>query len=116
MRDGRQHAEGVGREEDDVLWMTRASAGDVIADVVERITRARVLRDLLALELDLLGKRIELTVLKHRPEHLCGGVDVRLALLGEVDHLRVAAAFKVEYPVARPAMFVVADEPALRVC
>src|SRR5262249_9866827 len=39
--------------------------------------------------------------------------DLRLVLLGKLDGLGVAAAFEVENAVGTPAVFVVANEPAL---
>ena len=43
-------------------------------------------------------------------------VDIRFRFLIKVDNLSVAAAFKVEYTVVIPAVFVITDEKSLRVC
>ena len=113
--DRRQHAEGVGRQEDDVPGVPAASARHVVADVRQRVRRARVLGDALVLELHLPAVGIEHDVLEDRAEHLRGPVDVGLALRREVDDLGVAAPLEVERAFAAPAVLVVADEPARRV-
>ena len=43
-------------------------------------------------------------------------VDIRFRFLIKVDNLSVASAFKVEYTVVIPAVFVITDEKSLRVC
>ena len=48
------------------------------------------------------------------PKRLRGGVDLRLGLARQADHLGVAAAFEVEDRGVRPAMLVVADQRAAR--
>ena len=47
---------------------------------------------------------------------LNGVVDIRFALLVEVDDFCVAAAFVVEDTVVIPAVLVITDEESLRIC
>ena len=54
-------------------------------------------------------------VFEHRPVFAGGGEDGGFVLFREVDELGVATAFEVEHTVGAPAVFVVADESALRV-
>ena len=111
--DRRQHAEGVAGQEDHVGRMA-GHAGDLrVADELDRIRAARVLRDARVGEVDVVVL-IEHDVLQHRAEAQ-RLEDVRLALGREVDRLGVAAAFDVEDAVVAPAVLVVADEMALRV-
>jgi len=115
--DGRQYAESVGAEEDDVLSLgTCALAVDLLynlLDVLDGIADAGVLSHALVGEVDL-------TVLVHgdvleEGVALDGAVDVGLVLLAEVDDLSVAAAFEVEHTFVVPSVLVVADEQTLRV-
>ena len=111
--DRRQHAKRVAGEEDDVGRMA-GHAGDLgVADELNGIGAARVLRDAGVGEVH--GAVVlEHDVFQHRAEAQ-GLEDVRLVLRREVDGLGVAAAFDVEDAVVAPAMLVVADEVALRV-
>ncbi len=114
-RDGRHDAGGVAGEEDHVLRMAGALVGHGVRDEVERVGAARVLGDLLVVEVEDARDRIVDDVLEDRPESPRGGVDLRLGVRREADHLRVAAVLEVEDAVVAPAVLVVADEAALRV-
>ena len=114
---GRQYAEGVGTEEDDVL---RSGTGALAShgkhdflDVLDGIADARVLGHALVGEVDFAvfghGDVLEQCVA------LDGVVDVGLAFFVEVDDLGIAAAFEVEDAIVVPSVLVVADEQALRV-
>ena len=111
----RHDAEGVGRQEDDVLRMTGATAARSIRDEVERIGRAGILGLAVVIVVRLAGVFIEGDILQHRAEAVGGVPDHRLRFLGELDGLGVAAAFEIEDAVRTPAGFVVADERAVRV-
>ena len=112
--DGRQHAESVGREEDDLARVRAAGnrTHDVV-DVVNRVGDTGVLGLLGGVEVDI-AFRIHNEVLQQRIA-TDGVEDVGLFLLTEVDALRVAAALEVEDAVVVPAVLVVADEGAVRV-
>ena len=109
-----QHAECVGREEDDLLGgrSLRYGLHDVL-DVEDRVRYAGVLRNRLVGVVDL-ALLVHRHVLQQRVA-ADGVPDVRLVLLREVDHLGVAAALEVEYAIVVPAVLVVADELTLRV-
>ena len=96
LRDGRQHAECIGREKYDVQRMSTASAWHVILDVVQRIRRTRILGDALIRKIDRAIGLIEHNVFENRAEHLRGLINIRLCFGREIDDLRVAAAFEVE--------------------
>src|SRR5712671_2627810 len=114
-RNWRQYSECISGQEDDILRMTTAPAFDEVANVVERIGSARVLRDGLVVKPDRLGGRIEHYVLEDGAEHLGRAIDLRLALGSEVDDLRVATTLEIEDPVLRPPMLIVANQPAIRI-
>ena len=114
--DGRQHAEGVGCQEDDVPGMAGSTAGHVIGDEVNWIGRARVLGDGIVVQVDDSAVRVHDHVFENGPEALGGGVDLGLAFAREPNNLRVAPSLEIEHAVLRPSVFVVADEPACRVC
>src|ERR1051325_4173423 len=85
-----------------------------IVDKVKRISRARVLGDLVGVEIELPGLRIDDYILEDRAE--ANRVpDLRFALPGKADAFCIAAAFEVENAAIAPAVFVVADQPTGRV-
>jgi len=53
-------------------------------------------------------------ILQHRTK-ANGAEDLRLFFLGQIDALRIAAAFKIENTGGAPAVLVVADQPPRRV-
>ena len=113
-RDRRQHAEGIAREEDDVGRVTGDARDLRVADELDRIGAARVLREAGVAEIDVPVFGIEDDVLQHRAE-VERVEDFRLGFRGQVDRLRVATALDVEDAVVGPDVFVVADELALRI-
>ena len=117
-RDGRQHAECIGREEDDVLCMRacrllRDLAQHDVLDVINRIGDARILRHRLIRKVhvpsEIDGHVLEKSITANSV------VDVGLRLGVEVDDLRVAAALIVEDALIIPAVLVVTNQEALRV-
>src|SRR5579871_2869713 len=82
---------------------------------VERISRARVLRLLVAVVIGDAGYRIKHHVFQNRAEAIGGGPDLRLGLGGQLDAFGVAAAFEIENAVLAPAVLVVTDERAVRI-
>ncbi len=54
-------------------------------------------------------------VFQHRAEAVGGGPDLGFGLLGQVDHLGIAAALEVEDPGGAPAMLIVANQLAVGV-
>ena len=113
--DRRQHAEGIGREQDDGRRLAGHPGRVGVADEMERVRAAGVLGEALGVEVELAGRRVDVDVLEHRAEPARRLEDVRLVHRREADRLRVAAALEVEQPGVAPAVLVVADEPALRV-
>ena len=110
--DGRQHAEGVRRQHDDVPGMTGAAGGRRIWNEVDRIGRPRVLGKRRVVEVQRAGRGIHHHILQHGAEAFGGGEDFRLGLAAQLDHLGIAAAFDVEDAVLAPAMFVIAHQSA----
>ena len=86
-----------------------------VADELERVGAPRVLREALRVQIELARARVEVDVLEDRPEAARRLEDVGLVHRGQADGLGVAAALEVEHPVVAPTVFVVADEPPLRV-
>ena len=113
--DGRQHAEGVGREHHHGAWNTRTLLGHRARDLREGVRGTRVLGDGVVIEIELTRCRVHDGVLNHRAEVFGGGEDLRLGLGREVDDLRVAAVLDVEHTIVGPAVLVVTNEPALGV-
>ena len=110
----RQHAEGIGAQEDHLLGgRALAFRTDDLLDVIDRVADAGVLGDFLVGEVDL-ALLVDGYVLEERVA-VDGAVDVGLCLLVEVDDLGVAAAFEVEDALVVPAVLVVADQQAFRV-
>ena len=111
---GRQHTEGVGAEEDDLLCSgTLALRTLDVLDVVDGVAHAGVLGNALVGEVDL-AVGVNSDVLQEGVAG-DGAVDVGLSLLVEVDHLSVAATLIVEHALVVPSVLVVADELTLRV-
>ena len=112
--DGRQYAESVSGEEDDLLGSGTLADGlyDVL-DVVDGVADAGVFGHALVCEVNLSvsshGDVLEECVA------LDGTVDVGFAFFVEVDDLGIASTFIVEDAVVVPSVFVVADEFALQV-
>ena len=114
-RDGRHHAGGVAGEENDVLRMARALFGQMIVNVFERISGARVLRDLVVVQIDVARDGIERHVFQDGAEAAGDGVDLRLGFLRKPNDLGVAAVLEIENAVVAPAVLVVANQVALGV-
>ncbi len=113
-RQGRQHAEGVASQEEDVLRMPAAAARLAIRDKFDRIGGPRVFSDAAVVEVGVPRQRIDDHILQHAAE--ANGIpDWRLADARQADGLGVTAAFDVENAGVGPAVLVVADEPALGV-
>ena len=99
----RQHAEGVGGEEDHLLGGGAVAVRtDDLLDVVDRVGHAGVLGDGLVVEVDL-AVLVDGDVLEEGVA-ADGVVDVGFGLLVELDDLGVAAAFEV------PFMSVLAEQ------
>ena len=112
--DGRQNAESVSGQEDDVLrGRCGGNRADDLLNVVDGVGDTGVLGDGLVGEVDL-AVLVEGNVLEQRVA-ADGIVDVGLGVLVEVDDLGVAAALEVEDAVVVPAVLVIADEQALGV-
>ena len=112
--DGRQNAESVGREEDDVLGSGSGRNGaHNLLDMIDRIGNAGVFGNGLVCE-------INLTILVHGnifEECIAADsvVDVWFGLFVKVNDFGVASAFEVEYTFIVPAVFVIADEESFGV-
>ena len=111
--DGRQHAEGVGRQEDDGLGQAAHAGDGGGGDVVHRVADSGVLGEA-AVEVIGMARLVQDHVLHHRAE-ADGAVDLRLLLLLQTDALGVAAALDVEHALVGPAVLVVADQRPVRV-
>src|SRR5262245_42996135 len=94
--------------------MVAAAGLDGAGDVVKRITDARVLGVFLVVVVGPAGGLVEHDVLQNGTE-ADGIPDLWFARRRQPDRLGVAASLEIEDPLVRPAMLVVADEPAARV-
>lgn len=77
-----------------------------VADVLDRVARPRVLRQLCAVIVNLERVRVELDVLEHRAM-ADRAEDLRLLVRAQVDALGVAAALDVEDAAVAPAVLSV---------
>ena len=89
--------------------MPRALLRERVRDLLELVGAAGVLGLRVVVEVEH-AALVDDDVLEHRAERARGGVDLRLRLRREADHLRVAAALEVEDAAVAPAVLVVADQ------
>jgi len=110
-----QDATGIAGEEDDVLGVAIADAGDLgVVDVLNGVGAASVLSEGSVIVVDLAGDGVEDDVLEDRTE--ADGVENIGLLLGrETNALGIAAALDVEDAAVAPAVLVVADQSAVGV-
>ncbi len=113
-RYGRKHAERVCGKEYNVLRCRscRNRTNDIL-DVVYRVRNTGVLRNALIREI-YLAVLVQSYVLEKCVTFNCV-VDIGFGVFVEVDNFCIATAFKVEYAVVIPTMFVISDEEAFRV-
>ena len=113
-RHRRQHAEGVGGEENHFLRVARFRyrTHDIV-DMIDRVGDAGVLGLAVVVIIDA-AVFAHHDVLQQRIA-ADSAIDFRLRLLREFDGLGVAAAFKVENAVVVPAVLVVANQLAFRI-
>ena len=112
---GREHAERVAGEHDDVARLAVDGARDLrVRDELDRVRAARVLRDAHVVVVGHARRRVVHDVLEDAAE-LDRVEDLGLLLRGEVDALGVAAALDVEDARVGPDVLVVADERAVGV-
>jgi hypothetical protein len=115
LRHGRQHAERVAREHDDVLRRALNEARDArIGDELDRVRAPRVLRDRHVFVVGLAVRDVEHDVLEDGPEP-DRVVDLRLLLRRQVDALGVAPALDVVDARVGPHVLVVTDQLSSRV-
>ena len=110
--DRRQHAECIGGQHHDILRVRALAGFRRVRNELQRIGRAGVFGQRAIVQVQRALDRIHHDVLEDGAEALGGRVDLRLGFLGQVDHLRVAAAFEVEQAVRAPAVLVVTDQGA----
>ena len=111
-RDGRQNAERIRRQHNDIGRMRRAPRIAGVGNEIDRISGACVLGVALVVEIKLAGFRIADHVFQNRSEAFGGAEDFRLRLARQADHLGITAAFEIEDAVAAPAVLIVADQGA----
>ena len=112
--DRRQHAESVAGQEDDIGRMPTGARNLGVADELDRIGPASVLRDPRVMEIDAMGDLVIDDVLQNRAkaQRL---VDFRLCFWRQVDRFGVTSSLDVENAVIGPAMLVVTDEQPIRI-
>ena len=108
--DRRQNTEGIGSQHHHVFGDAAKSGLAGVGDEIERVAGAGVLREAVVVEVQRPGLGIDHDVFQQGAEAPGGGVDFRLRLGREIDHLGIAAAFEVEDAAVRPAMLVIADQ------
>src|SRR6266436_1134555 len=110
---GRQHSEGITSQEDNVGWVASDARNLGVADEFYGIRASGVFGDA---DISKVHQMIliEHNIFEHRPkaERL---ENIGLALGGEIDSFRVAAALYVEDTFVTPAMLIIAYEEAFRV-
>jgi hypothetical protein len=111
---GRQNAIGVTGQEKDIFGGGADGGFEGVGDKGEGVGHAGVLRDSRIAEIDPVGSGVEVGIL-----HECAGSDgvedAGFFLLAQVNAFGVAAAFEIEDGSGGPAVFVVADQPAVGV-
>ena len=115
LRDGREDAERVAGEHDDVLGLRRDMARDLrVRDELDGVRAAGVLRYARVVVVGHARDGVVHDVLEHgsEPDRV---EDLRLLLRAEVDALCVAATLNVEDAVIGPDVLVVADEETARI-
>ena len=90
-------------------------AGLRVVDETDRVRRARILGERRIIQVQRARLGIEDHVLEDRAEPARRRVDLWLGLGGELDHLRVTAAFEIEDAAVAPAMLVISDQAPLRI-
>src|SRR5258708_1839635 len=110
-----KYPKGICREKEDVLRVPSDTGKHRIVYEVQWVGGTRVFRDRIIVIVGDFAFSIENHVLKDRTTPNCIP-DLWLALLGEVNALRIAAAFEVENPRVAPTVFVIPDQVAIRVC
>ncbi len=95
--------------------MSAHARNHCIVDEVHRISRACILGELIGSEIESSQVRIDDHVLEHRAE-TDRIPDLRLFFAREINAFGVAATFEIEDAAIAPAMLVIPDQPACRIC
>src|SRR6266852_4610070 len=109
------YPKGIRREKEDVLRVPSDAGKHRIVYEVQWIRGTRVFGDRIVGIVGDFALFVENHVLKHRTTPN-GIPDLWLALLGEVNALRVAASFEIENPRVAPTVLVISDQVAIGVC
>ncbi len=113
-RNRRQHSESVGGEEQHVGRMSAHAGNDGVVDKLQAVSGARILGELVGIEIQQSQLGIHLDVFEHGAE-ADRVPDLRLFFFREIDALGVAAAFEIENAALAPAVLVIANQAALRI-
>src|SRR5258708_10485898 len=106
---------GICREKEDVLRVPSDTGKHRIVYELQWISSTRVFRDRIIVIVGGFAFFVENHVFKDRTRPNCIP-DLWLALLGEVNALRVAAPFEIENPRVAPTVLVISDQVAIGVC
>src|SRR5947199_8371251 len=104
------HAVGTARPAGCRAARPRSRARHLRRVAGEEVVHRLLLGQPVAVEVELAGLRIADHILQDVAEGAGGGIDLRLPLRAEADHLGVAPALDVEHPGVAPAVLVVADQ------
>ena len=85
-----------------------------VGNGVKRIGAAGVGRQAVVIKVDLKRVGIVNHILNHRAKARGGGINLGLRFSAQIDGLGIAATLKVEGAAIRPAMFIIADQRAIR--
>ena len=112
--DRRQHTEGIGSEEQNMVGMTTHAGDDRLGDELYWIGSPGIFRVADIAVIRSPGFAIDHYILEHRAK-ADRMVDLWFLFRGEIDALGVAATFDVENAGRTPAVLIISDKPALRI-
>ena len=109
-RDRGEHAKGVGGQHDYILRHRTEIVFRRVGNEVDRIGTAAVFGQAGIVQIQRAGLIVHDDIFQHRAEPAGGGINLRLGLFAQADHLGIAAALEIEDRAVGPAMLVIADQ------
>ena len=117
LRNWRQHAKRIRRQHDDIGWVRALAGFRRVRNEIQWIAGARVLCERPVRQIKLArnggpSRRFPARV----PKRWEGRKNLRLSRSRKVDHLGIAAAFKIKDALIAPAMLIIADQCTAGIC